>query len=50
MHYFRMYRDTPFGDKYVRVVVTEGDEVGYIRTAFVTGRVVKGSVIWTKEM
>ncbi len=49
LHYFRMYRDTLFGDKYVRVVVTKGDDVGYIRTAFVTGKVVKGSVIWEKE-
>ena len=50
LHYFRMYRGTPFGDKYVRVVVTGDDEAGYIRTAFITGRVVKGSVLWEKEM
>lgn len=50
LHYFRMYRNTPFGDKYVRVVATEADNVRYIRTAFVTGRVVKGLVIWERGM
>lgn len=50
IHYYRMYRDTPFGEKYVRVVVSEVDGTMYLRTAFVTGRVVKGLVIWEREM
>ncbi len=49
LQYFRMYPDTPFGGKYVRVVVTEDGGVKYVRTAFITGRVVKGDTIWERQ-
>ena len=49
LQYFRMYPDTPFGDKYVRVVVTEDGGAKYVRTAYITGRVVKGDVIWQRQ-
>jgi hypothetical protein len=49
LHFFRMYSGTEFGDKYVRVVVTENDEARHVRTAFITSRVVKGSLIWKRE-
>ncbi len=45
-----MYMSTPFGDKYVRVVVVEEDGTRYVRTAYVTGRIVKGQVVWTSGM
>lgn len=49
LHYSRMWTGTPFGDKYVRVVVAEDGEARYVRTAYLTGRVVKGAVVWERE-
>ena len=49
LHYFRMRPSTQFGDKYARVVVTEEQGTRYVRTAFVTGRIVKGEVVWERE-
>ena len=49
LQYYRMWPGTPFGDKYVRVVVAEDGEARYARTAYLTGRVVKGTVIWERE-
>ena len=49
LQYFRMWPNTPFGDKYVRVVVVEDGEARYVRTAYLTGRVVKGEVVWERE-
>ena len=48
LQYFRMWPGTPFGDKYVRVVVTEDGEARYVRTAYLTSRVAKGAVVWER--
>ena len=50
LQYLRVYRDTPFGDKYVRLVVVESEGVWYLRTAFITARIAKGRVIWERGM
>ena len=48
-HYYRMRLNTPFGDKYVRVVVTEYQNARHVRTAFITSRIAEGEVVWERE-
>lgn len=51
LHYCRLCLDTPFGDKYVHVVVVvvEDEDGRYVRTAYPTGKVVNGMAIWERE-
>ena len=48
-HYFRMRHNPPYANKYVKVVVeTENGDL-YIRTAYPTGRLIGGTVIWEQK-
>ena len=49
LHYFQMRLNTQFGDKYIRVVVTEDAGARYVRTAYITSRVGRGVVVWERE-
>ena len=49
LHYYRLYWDTPFGDKYVHVVVVEEEGTRYVRTTYPAKRIVNGVVIWERE-
>ena len=49
LHYYRLYLNTPFGDKYVHVVVVEDEGTQRIRTAYPARRIVNGVVIWERE-
>lgn len=49
LHYYRLYLNTPFGDKYVHVVVVRDEGVSVIRTAYPCRRIVNGVVIWERE-
>ena len=48
-HYYRLYLGTPFGDKYVHVVVVYDEGTRYVRTAYPAKRIVNGVVIWERE-
>lgn len=49
LHYYRLYLNTPFGDKYVHVVVVRDEGAPVIRTAYPCQRIVNGVVIWERE-
>jgi hypothetical protein len=50
LHYFRMRLNTQFGDKYIRVVVSEDAGTRHVRTAYITSRVGRGVVVWERGM
>ena len=49
LHHHKMFRETPYGDKYIRVVVVIEDGVRKVRTAYIAKRQTKGFVIWRKD-
>ena len=49
LHYYRLYLNTSFGDKYVHVVVVEEEGTRYIRSTYPANRIVNGVVIWERE-
>ena len=48
-HYFRMFPNTIYHDKYVKVVIETENGGRYVRTAYPTRRLVRGLVIWERE-
>lgn len=47
--YYRRYTNTPAGDKLVCVVVKFLENDAFILTAFPTGRIRRGELVWPKE-
>ena len=48
LHYYRLYLGTPYGDKYVHVVVVRDEGTRYVRTAYPAKRIVNGVRIWER--
>ena len=47
--YYRWYRATAVGDKYLCVVVKIAEDDAFILTAYLTDRIKRGTIIWTGE-
>lgn len=47
--YYRYYRRTRVGDKYLCVVVKIGEQDAFIVTAYLTDRPKKGVTLWSKD-
>ena len=44
--YYRLYRATSVGDKYLCVVVKAPDDGGFVLTAYLTDRIKRGVHLW----
>ena len=44
--YYRSYRSTPVGDKYVCVVVKSPNGGGFVLTGYLTDKIKKGVQVW----
>jgi hypothetical protein len=47
--YYRWYTDTRVGDKWVCVAVKFLEKDAFVLTAYATGRIKPGEMIWRKE-
>ena len=47
--YYRLYRETPVGEKYLCVTVKVRAENSFVLTAYLTDRVKKGGVLWPRK-
>jgi hypothetical protein len=47
--YYRLYRKTPVGEKYLCAVVKEGPMDSFLLTAYLTDRIKKGEMIWKRK-
>lgn len=47
--YYRFYRETPVGEKYICVTVKVRREGPFVLTAYLTDRMKKGGVLWPRK-
>lgn len=47
--YYRLYRETPVGEKYFCAVVKEGATDFFLLTAYLTDRIKRGEMIWKRK-